>query len=238
MAMTRPEMVRPGMFGGVVSADTRRNVFDYHNEVLISHKAPIDFVFIGDSITDMWDLETYFGGQGRRIVNRGIGGDMTPFVLRRFAADVVQLKPKYTIIKIGVNNTWALDAWREIDRKEPEQIRKEIIKDIVEMVMIAKDAGIIPIVCSLLPTRIDTNKQTELRNELIFEINQSIRAEAQKLNVIYIDYHAHMTEQDGKTLKPGLAEDGLHPHMLGYNIMADVLINELKQHEIYLGAIK
>ncbi|WP_199616251.1 SGNH/GDSL hydrolase family protein [Paenibacillus alkalitolerans] len=40
---------------------------------------------------------------------------------------------------------------------------------------------------------------------------------------IYIDYHSYMTERDGRTLRAELADDGLHPNVLGYNIMSYVL---------------
>jgi hypothetical protein len=47
-------------------------------------------VFIGDSITDIWD-ENGFGGffPGRPYINRGIGGQTTPQMLLRFRADVI-----------------------------------------------------------------------------------------------------------------------------------------------------
>ncbi|WP_235848381.1 GDSL-type esterase/lipase family protein [Litchfieldia alkalitelluris] len=202
--------------------------------MLIRHEAPVDFVFIGDSITDMWDIETYFGGNNRRLVNRGIGGDMTPFVRRRFAADVVQLKPTYAVIKIGINNTWALDEWQPQNRKPAKQIHDEILNDIKDMVIQAKDAGIVPIIGSLLPTRIDTNKQTNERNELVLEINCSLKELTLIEDGIYIDYHSSMVEEDGKTLLPGLANDGLHPHVVGYDIMADVLRSELSKHGIQI----
>lgn len=226
----RPEIIKPGMFGGIVSADTRRNVFDFHNEVLIQHQVPIDFVFIGDSITDMWDIETYFGGNGRRIVNRGIGGDMTPFVLRRFSADVVQLKPEYVVIHIGINNTWALDEWQPQNRKVPHRIKDEILSDIKEMIHLAKEAEIKPIVGSLLPTCIETNKQTDKRNELVLEINKKLREITSFEQIIYLDYHSNFVADDGKTLRPGLAIDGLHPHVLGYNLMAMKLKEEMKKN--------
>lgn len=232
MKSVRDNMIRPGMFGSVVAADTRRSVFDFHNEVLLHHQAQIDFLFIGDSITEMWDVETYFGGKGKRIVNRGISGDMTSYVLRRFLADVIQLNPVYTIIKIGVNNTWELDAARKDERKVSIDIHQEIVKDIREMVRLAKVAGIVPIVCSILPTCIETNKQTELRNELIIKINQDIKETMEAKGVIYVDYHSHIIDESRKSLRAELADDGLHPHVLGYNIMARVLQEELKKHGI------
>src|SRR5579883_1180889 len=103
MAMERPALIRPGEFSVEAMADRRRGVFDYHNEALLAAGAPIDAVFIGDSITDMWALDAFFQGSGGFLINRGIGGDRTPFVRRRFAADVLQLKPRLTVLKIGVN---------------------------------------------------------------------------------------------------------------------------------------
>src|SRR5918911_1823821 len=111
MAVQRPTLIRPGEFGLVVAADARRGAFDSHNEALLARDVPIAAVFIGDSITDMWALDVFFQSVSGFIVNRGIGGDRTPYVRRRFAADVLQLRPRLVVIMIGVNNTWDLDIW-------------------------------------------------------------------------------------------------------------------------------
>src|SRR5579862_2838998 len=87
----RLAIVRPGEFGLAVAADSRRYVFDMHNEALIVREVPVAAVFIGDSITDMWALDTFFRARDGLVVNRGIGGDRTPFVRRRLEADVLQL---------------------------------------------------------------------------------------------------------------------------------------------------
>src|ERR1044072_6898399 len=62
-------------------------------------------VFMGDSITDLWDNEG-FGGffPGKPYVNRGIGGQTTPQMLLRFRQDVVALKPKVVVILAGTND--------------------------------------------------------------------------------------------------------------------------------------
>jgi lysophospholipase L1-like esterase len=54
-----------------------------------------------------------------------------------------------------------------------------------------------------------------------------LRAIAQREGAIYVDYHRHLAAEDGLTLRRGLADDGLHPHVLGYQIMARVLLDTL-----------
>src|SRR5918911_3039461 len=105
MALQRPPLIRPGELGLVVAADPRRGVFDSHNEALLAKDVPIAAVFIGDSITDMWALDVFFPTTSGFIVNRGIGGDRTPYVRRRFEADVLQLHPRLAVIMIGVEKT-------------------------------------------------------------------------------------------------------------------------------------
>ncbi|USG67073.1 GDSL-type esterase/lipase family protein [Brevibacillus ruminantium] len=231
----RPDLIRPGKFTVEAAADRRRNEFDFHNESLLFHQRPIDFLFFGDSITHWWDTATYFGSLGQVIVNRGIGGDTTAFALRRFAADVLQLRPAFVIILLGINNTWALDEWLPQDRKTPEQLHQEILTELKEMLTQSKAHGITPILCSLLPTRMDRYARNEIRNELVVRINESLQACARALDVIYVDYHRHLTDPDGLTLRKDLADDGLHPHVLGYNLMASVLRETLNSHGIRIG---
>lgn len=228
MTLERPAIVRPGVFGQVAAADSRRGVFDYHNEALLATGAPISAVFIGDSITDMWALDAFFQASEGFIVNRGIGGDRTPFVRRRFAADVLQLRPHLVVIKIGVNNTWDLDIWwdRTLIRS-PREIEDEIVADVEAMALSAKEGGIAVALCSILPTDVPFNGNTAVRNTIIAQANTRLRDIAAREGLLYVDYHASLVADDGLTLRPGLADDGLHPHVAGYDLMATVLLDTL-----------
>src|SRR6476620_2723536 len=55
-------------------------------------------VFMGDSITELWDRDSgkFFASKG--YLGRGIGGQTTPQMLVRFQQDVVALKPKVVVI--------------------------------------------------------------------------------------------------------------------------------------------
>jgi lysophospholipase L1-like esterase len=229
----RPPLIKPGLFGLDVAADRRRGVFDSHNESLLARAIPIDAVFIGDSITEMWPIDAYFQGSQGLIVNRGVGGDRTPFVRRRFEADVVQLHPKLVVIKIGVNNFWDLDIWWDPTLlRTPAEIEEEIVEDSTMLVENALAHDITVALCSILPTKIPVNANTGVRNAAIERVNQRLQHLAVQREITFVDYHRHFVADDGLTLREGVADDGLHPHALGYNIMAEVLFDALAKDSI------
>ncbi len=73
-----------------------------HSKLTPPAKSEDRVVFLGDSITDSWNLGEYF--PGRPYVNRGISGQTTPQMLIRFRPDVINLKPKVVVILAGTND--------------------------------------------------------------------------------------------------------------------------------------
>lgn len=49
-------------------------------------------------------------------------------------------------------------------------------------------------------------------------------------NAVYVDYHTALVDEDGLSLRDGLSFDGLHPHVIGYDRMAEVLTPHLEKH--------
>lgn len=224
----RPTLLRPGEFGLVVAADTRRGIFDSHNEQLIGQLAPIAAVFAGDSITEGWALDAFFRSEYGLIVNRGISGDITPYLRRRFEADVLQLAPRLLVILIGINNTWDLDLWAEPALiRTPDQIEEQIVADVQDMVERALAKQMAVALCSILPTDMWALTSNLERSELVVRSNKRLREIAERHGAIFVDYHMPMAQEDGLTLRPGLADDGLHPNVVGYRLMADVLLAAL-----------
>jgi lysophospholipase L1-like esterase len=220
-------VIKPGLFEDGAAANNRREEFDYQNTSIVCNDIEVDLCFIGDSITHFWELNAYFKNYGL-VINRGIGGDIVENVYRRLTADVIQLKPKIAVISVGVNNTWFLDEL-VMNKSSNENIENLSIKNLEKMldyyqkiINLAKVNNQKICITSILPTR-----SLKLRNEYIVQINLALKELCVKERISYIDYHQSMVDSDGVTLKGGLDFDTIHPHVVGYNIMAQKLIEKL-----------
>lgn len=227
----RQSLVKPGMFGLTVPADTRRWEFDLSNEALIVQGIRPDMVFIGDSITHFWELQAYFGGERKIIINRGISADTSEYVCKRFYADVLQLKPKLVVIMIGTNDLgWMLEQLDSVNTNKT-------CENIEIMAGQAQAEDIKVAIGSLLPVRgpswYPIPEFIERKNAQIVDTNTRLKDVALNIGATYIDYHSMMVDDNG-WLRPELAEDGVHPHSTGYAIMAGVLRAALSEKQMEL----
>lgn len=218
------KQLRPGLFGKNVAADSKRIDFDFYNEQLIYLNKRPDILFIGDSITAYWDLNAYFNA-GSLIVNRGIGGDVSEYVLKRFNADVIQLKPGTVILLIGINDIFAAhdDPWWHTSGTDKETVLNRMERNVEAILEKCRQNNIKIALCSLLPSDIAPPYNKELWWELTRRFNEFARSLCDENLAQYIDYHSRMCGADGRSMPPELSPDGIHPNAKGYEIMADIL---------------
>ncbi len=171
-------------------------------------------VFLGDSITDGWDLAKSF--PGKPYVNRGIGSQVTAQMLVRFEQDVVALRPRAVVILGGVN-----DVTGFLQVETPESI----VANIEAMADIASAHGIAVVLCSILPV----NDYTEAARAVVRErkpaelraINARLRALAARRGFAFADYDAVLADNAG-LMRADYTRDGVHPLPNGYARMAPV----------------
>ncbi|HEY2390450.1 MAG TPA: SGNH/GDSL hydrolase family protein [Candidatus Angelobacter sp.] len=178
-------------------------------------------VFLGDSITDLWNLPEYF--PGKSYVNRGIGGQITAQMVLRFHQDVVELQPAAVIINAGINdisNTLQVTNIAEIE------------SNYETMAEIARTHGVRVIFASLLPinnyTEYSRGFLTERPPEQIRELNRWLKDYSEKNGLIYLDYYSSLIDKN-QMLRPELTGDGLHPNADGYKIMAPLAEKAIQQ---------
>ncbi len=171
-------------------------------------------VFLGDSITDRWDLAQSF--PGRPYVNRGIGSQVTAQMLVRFQQDVVALRPAAVVILAGTN-----DVTGFLQVETPETI----VANIAAMADIAQAHGIRVVLCTILPVNDygDTARHVvrERPPATLRAINAELRRLAMAHGLGFADYDAVLRDSDGM-LAAGLTGDGLHPVAAGYRRMTPI----------------
>ena len=174
-------------------------------------------VFLGDSITDGWRLNEYYGSE-RDFVNRGISGQITGQMLGRMQADVVNLKPRLVLVLAGINDIGRGIAVGTIENN------LSMIADLAEAHQIE------PMFASLLPVsdyHKDVNPQyartTHLEPSKILEVNGWLKSFCEQRHFPYVDYYSAVVDKAG-FLQADVSDDGLHPNAKGYRIMAPIAL--------------
>lgn len=220
-----------------VAADRNRKEFDIKNHSLIFMKKQPDILFIGDSITEYWELGAYFQTPGQLIINRGIGGDTTEYLKRRFYEDAVQIHPKHCILGIGINDSADLegDYWKRLLPRNYDELLSSVKANIASILEMSKKAEIPLILTSLLPIDIPIQRHVAMRKRYILELNEWLKDAAKRDGLIFVDYYPHfLAENSRDQLLVHLTYDGLHPNAKGYARMADVLRETLGKHGIVI----
>jgi lysophospholipase L1-like esterase len=169
-------------------------------------------VFFGDSITDGWRLDQSF--PGKPYVNRGIGGQTTSQMLVRFRQDAIELRPKVVVILAGTNDTAGNTG---------PIVNEEIEGNLASLADLALMHDIRVVLSSVMPVHNYTPRAQEFfasrPGERIVALNRWMREYTAASGLVYLDYYSAMVDDRGM-LRRDLAEDGLHPNVTGYAIMA------------------
>ena len=182
------------------------------NAHLLQSGAPVDAVFMGDSITEGWkDKRPGFFTNGR--IDRGISGQTTPQMVLRMMADVVDLKPWAVHIMAGTNDVAGNTG----------PMTPEMTEDNFRMMSdIARAHGIAVLVASIPPAASFPWRPGLETRRPIAEINRWLKSFAAATGATWVDYWPVLDDGTGG-MKPGLASDGVHPTEAGYDAMAAVI---------------
>lgn len=178
-------------------------------------------VFLGDSITDRWNLPASF--PGKPFINRGIGSQVTAQMLLRFHQDVIALKPKVVVILAGLND---VQGFMQQETSEQIESNWEAMADLADVHDIRVVFG------SLLPV----NNYTDAAKDVVKErkpaelrvLNVWLRAFCARRGYVYADYAAVLVDANG-LMAATFTQDGIHPLDNGYTRMAPVAQRAIDQ---------
>lgn len=175
-----------------------------------SLKTSDNVVFVGDSITEGFDLAKNF--PDHPVVNRGISADVignalakddNRGVLRRLDQSIYDCKPGKVFVLIGINDLGAghKPATIEAGYRELLQSIKSHSPDLKIYIQ------------SVLPTRDNYAKH----NANVNDVNTRLQKLAKEFGYEYVDLHSKLSDERGE-LKKEVTADGLHLKPTGYAI--------------------
>ena len=176
-------------------------------------------IFYGNSITDFWIniMPEFF--EGKSYIDRGISGQTTPQMLVRFRQDVINLKPKVVVILAGIN---------DINGNTGPSTLEMIEDNIQSMAELAKASNIQVVISSVLPCDSIYVRPDLHPAERVLQLNVWLKKYASENHCIYLDYFPDLAnEKNG--LKEEYTDDGIHPNKAGYEVMAPLADEAVKQ---------
>ena len=158
----------------------------------------VDVAFIGDSLTDGYDLAKYYPQYV--TANRGIGGDTTFGVEERLQVSLFDLKPKVVVMLIGANN---MDTMLQ----NYESILQSLKENLPESKIV---------LCSLTAMG---GEHWGRKNQLAAYNNVSIKLLAQKYGYTYVDLYSALYDVSIGEVYEGYTVDGGHFTHEGYTVV-------------------
>lgn len=191
-------------------------------EVIEKTIAPENVVFLGDSITNYYELEKYYDDT-TNLVNSGINSNTTTDILNDMKKRVYQYNPSKVFILIGTN-----DIKHNVSKEEIINNIKKIINEIKENRPYCKIyiESIYPI-NNTDDSKINHVKVASRTNETIKDVNAEIKKLAEELDIIYIDLYKTLADENGN-LKLDYTVEGLHISEEGYKVITKELNKHLK----------
>ena len=209
-AVIRPKRIAEQEHNAAVTEyrENKYSLYSAENESYADYE--VDVAFLGDSLTDGYDVARFY--PQFTVSNRGIGGDTTFDLQARLKVSVYDLKPRAVVMLIGANNLSTM-----FDNYE------DILKGLRDNLPNTKI-----ILLSLTNMGQDWGKG----NELAAYNNVKIKKLAEKYGFAFVDLYSPLMNLETGEIYPDYTTDGGHLTEKGYEVLTKqitpVLEAELK----------
>jgi lysophospholipase L1-like esterase len=178
----------------------------------------VDVLFVGDSITEMWDRAEWDSHFGKlRAANFGIGGDHTGNLLWRLKNDGMEkLKPKVVVLLIGTNNFGLCN-------ERPEHVIAGIKAVVAQLRTLYPEANVL--VNGILPKG---QSAADWAPAAKTQVNAALYELVEGRPVVYRDYGRLFLEPGGDIAKETMP-DFLHLSPKAYGTWGDALVPDIER---------
>ncbi len=169
----------------------------------------VDVAFIGDSLTDGYDVKAAYPQY--TVVNRGISGDTTFGLEKRLQVSLYDLKPKVVVMLIGANN---MDTMFENYEDILIGLRDNLPN--TEVVLV-----------SLTSMSMEWGK----KNQLAAYNNVKIKLLAEKYDYEYVDLYSALLDLEKGEIRAEYTTDGGHQTAEGYAVFTKTITPVLEKFD-------
>ena len=200
----REEEARKEVFRGYYNAKLEQ----YALENVEYDDYEVDVAFIGDSLTDGYDLATYYPQYV--TANRGIGGDTTFGLQERLQVSLYDLKPKVVVMLIGANN---MDTMLQNYESILQDLKQNLPESKIVILSLTAMGG----------------EHWGRKNQLAAYNNVSIKLLAERYEYEFIDLYSILYDVSIGEVYEGYTTDGGHFTPLGYTKVTEQITPVLKK---------
>lgn len=186
--------------------DAKMEQYRQENEKYADYE--VDVAFLGDSLTDGYDLAQYYPQYV--TANRGIGGDTTFDLERRLQVSVYDLKPKVAVMLIGANNP-------------------DSMLDNYEQILIGLKKNLPDTKIVLLSLTAMGGEHWGSKNQLAAYNNVTIKLLAQKYGFTFVDLFTPLYDVSTREVYAGYTVDGGHFTPEGYDVVTTQITPVLRE---------
>ena len=162
-------------------------------------------VFVGDSITEGYNLKRYYRDLDLKAYNRGISGDSTQWLISRLHESVIEIAPSKIVLMIGTN---------DVNTDVPEADVLKNYRGVLETISITlPDAELYGV--SIIPQNTNGYEDAMEKNERIQRINAEIKKIVSEFGYEYVNIYDSLTDENG-LLDEKYTPDGIHLDRHGY----------------------
>jgi lysophospholipase L1-like esterase len=202
------------------------------------------FVFMGDSITDCGRREpatpqgTGYAAIAQGLIlgqaaalqveyfNRGIGGDTTAELEKRWQEDVLDLRPTWMSVLIGINDCYQYVSGREEVGPEPYAVRYQAL---LQRAVDATGCRLVLLEPFLFTTRDRMTDETAVKGwDLLPQYRQTVARLAEQFGATLIRTHEIGQEIIAAHGPEVLWGDPVHPNLTGHALIAWHLVEALR----------